>query len=130
MNNKGFAITSIIYGLMLLFIVIITSFLSILVGRNRRMDILMDSVYDSIYSEVSIDQSAFDNDNNSYVTQKRSLYRFNINGNMCNTFLPKNTVLVLGSFKDYSDSSVANKLYFKVGGSEEVDDYKEVICLN
>ena len=128
MNNKGFAITSIIYGLMLLFIVIITSFLSVLVGRNRRMDILMDSVYESLYNEVNVNENSFDNSNNSYVTKKRSLYRFSINGNMCKAFLPKNTVLILGSFKDSSDVNVANKLYFKVGGGEDVDDYNELIC--
>lgn len=46
MNNKGFAITSIIYGLMLLFVVILTSFIAILVGRSRRMDFLIEGIYE------------------------------------------------------------------------------------
>ena len=48
MNNKGFAITGILYGLMLIFILALTSFLSILVGKNRRIDELEKSVYENL----------------------------------------------------------------------------------
>lgn len=55
MNNKGFAITGILYGLMLVFILALTSFLSILVGKNKRMDALTDSVYERIrYDTISV----------------------------------------------------------------------------
>ena len=54
MNNKGFAITSIIYGLMLLFVMVVASFLSVLVGRNRRMDDLLDGVRDTLDYPVNV----------------------------------------------------------------------------
>ena len=96
MNNKGFAITSIIYGLMLLFIVIISSFLSILVGRNRRVDELVEGVYETVeYETINVTQADFENEHRAYVTKKRALYNFDINGEVCLTYLPKFTFYLI-----------------------------------
>ena len=128
MNNKGFAITSIIYGLMLLFVVIIASFLSILVGRNRRMDELVKGVHESVeYEIIEVTEADFENENSAYVTTKRALYKFDINGNKCKVYLPKNTILITGSFINSTNTEDANKLYFKINdGDASIDSYKEL----
>jgi len=147
MNNKGFAITSIIYGLMLLFVVIVTSFLSILVGKNRRFDELVEGVYDSLEYEtieVTINETKNDfteNENTTYVTKKRALYNFDINGEKCLTYLPRSVILITGEYKDPGNDSVKNNLYYyyQKDNSEytkkeakDLNNYKELTpnCIN
>ena len=134
MNNKGFAITSIIYGLMLLFIVIISSFLSILVGRNRRVDELVDGVYETVeYETINVTQADFENEHRAYITEKRGLYNFDINGEVCLTYLPKSVILITGADKSPGEDAVANKLYYKINdGDSSVDTYEELEynCIN
>jgi len=135
MNNKGFAITSIIYGIMLLFIVIVTSFLSILVGRNRRMDELVKGVYDSLeYEQVNVQKTDFENENNAYVTPRRGLYYFEYSD--CLTYLPKSVILVTESFKNPSSTSEILYYYYNYDNTENgggnLDDYKALTqnCIN
>lgn len=129
MNNKGFAITSIIYGLMLLFVVVLTSFLSVLVGRNRRIDALLESVYSSVvYEEIVVTNDAFTT-YNAYATEVKGLYLFEYNN--CRVYLPKGVVIVTGEVKDVDDASVQNKLFYKEnGGGSDLASYKELTCLN
>ena len=137
MNNKGFAITSIIYGLMLLFIVIVTSFLSILVGRNRRMDELVEGIYDSLdYKQITVKSTAFDNSKNAYVTSEKGLYFFEYND--CLVYLPKSVILVKDTFKSPFDVTSTPTLYYYynynnvANGGENLDDYKKLTssCMN
>lgn len=137
MNNKGFAITSIIYSLMLLFILVISSFLSILVGRNRRMDELVESVYETVrYEQIFVPSSVFteqDGDSSTiedvtYVTEQRGLYHFGYYS--CYVFLPKSVAVVTGKTKNPSDPSISNKLYFKLNGGSYLEEYQEIVCIN
>lgn len=43
MNNKGFAITTILYGTMILFLMLFLSMLGILSGYKDKMDLLIES---------------------------------------------------------------------------------------
>lgn len=43
MNNKGFAITTILYGTLILFLMLLLSMLSILSTYKDRLDILIES---------------------------------------------------------------------------------------
>lgn len=183
MNNKGFAITGILYGLMLIFILALTSFLSILVGKNRRIDALTDSVYEKIkYETISITllnepkivvveptsltsdkleirdpindynihfNSQINTPNNinkitklsstliipidnsegveTYTTTSKAIYNFNFNNtNRCIAYLPENVVVISGKMIDKEP----NKVYYKVGGSSNLEDYLELECLN
>lgn len=51
-NNKGFAITGIIYGLMIIFVFILSSFLAAVVGKNKRSEELLKSVHKDIEVDV------------------------------------------------------------------------------
>jgi len=118
MNNKGFAITGMIYGIMILFLLIISSFMSVLVGRIMRTDALVDEIYETLkYKEVTIDiaSTSF-----PYVTTKRARYNFTNGVSNCNLFLPNNTVIAKDS----------GKLYYLIGGSENILDYKEINISN
>ena len=87
MNNKGFAITGILYGLMILFVIVITSFLAVVVGKSKR-----DSeVLNEVKSDLSLGSSevvnwsksnyanygwTYNGYRYSYVTQYRGLSTF------------------------------------------------------
>ena len=125
MNNKGFAITGILYGLMLVFILALTSFLSILVGKNKRMDALTASVYESITLNSITYNFTEDEEDYKYTTLSTGLYNFNYNSSICSVYLPSNVVIITSKAK----KEVDNKLYYKVGGSSNLEDFKELECL-
>jgi len=131
LNNKGFAITGIIYGLMLLFVLIISSFLSILIGRNRRMDELVlgiyetleypsfNVVYDSNTNIFTVDGTASENEG-VFVTKQRGKYTIG----SCTMYLPKNVVVISEKMKN--PDSTLNKFYYKADGGQEVEEYTEL----
>ncbi len=128
MNNKGFAITGILYGLMLIFILVLTSFLSILVGKNRRIDELEKSVYESVkLSHITIELTD-EVDKYQYTTLSNAIYTIKYSGRECNAILPINTVLISGNVK--SNGVNDDKVYYKVGGSSNLDDFEELGCIN
>lgn len=123
MNNKGFAITGILYGLMLIFVLALTSFLSILVGKNRRIDSLIDNVYSNInYDKYDY---TFSDENYNYEIEKTGLYTFTYKEKTCKAYLPINTVVITGKYKNNTD-----KLYYKYGGGSDMENYLELICIN
>ena len=128
MNNKGFAITGILYGLMLIFILVLTSFLSILVGKNRRIDELEKSVYESVkLSHITIELTD-EVDKYQYTTLSNAIYTIKYSGRECNAILPINIVLISGNVK--SNRVNDDKVYYKVGGSSNLDDFEELGRIN
>ena len=45
LNNKGFAITAVIYGLLILFVILVSSYMTILSARKNRVDNLEKDIY-------------------------------------------------------------------------------------
>lgn len=150
LNNKGFAITAIIYGIMLLFVLILASFLSVLIGRNKRSDALLDSTYQNIKYDIynikiSNDGSVLENNNSYtakdgestkdiYITSVRALYNFTYNnGSTCKAILPKNVVVIDNTLRGESDNS---KLYYYLvndsddDNSSDVSKYSVLECIN
>lgn len=156
LNNKGFAITAIIYSIMLLFVLILSSFLQILIGRNKRTDALLTSTYDNISYDLivvefesdgtvyegiikngrvmdRIKYSAKEDEETTdiYVTEKRSIYIFSYQSNGCISILPKNTIIINSNIKTDGDS---DKLYYYVvteeddENSQDTSKYKELSC--
>ena len=64
-------------------------------------------------------------DNYKYTTSSNGLYTFNYNGSTCNAYLPSNTVVITSKTKNEE----TNKLYYKIGGSSNLEDYLELECL-
>ena len=64
LNNKGFAITAVLYGLLILFVVLVSSYLLVLSAKKDRVDTLAseieveyrDTMYEGMYEMSLIDQ--------------------------------------------------------------------------
>ena len=130
MNNKGFAITGILYGLMILFVIVITSFLAVVVGKSKRDNEVLNNVKESLSlnSSKTVYWSKFNYANYgwtyngyrySYVTDRRALYTFeNADYDTCvSMYLPKGTVVIIDS---------EGRLSYSLYGSENEAEFKEM----
>ncbi len=92
MNNKGFAITGILYGLMVTFILMVLSLLAILSSKKNRLMEITGSITNTIdFKEEVLTQ----NINLPYVTEKRGKYVFIVNGTYeCSAYLPPNAHII------------------------------------
>ena len=97
MNNKGFAITGILYTIFILFIMVL---LSILAGLNTRKDLLEKSImsfeddYKILEENKVVDIGGYTNTNTALVTGKY-VFHFNLNSNIkCTKYLKKGDSLV------------------------------------
>ncbi len=62
LNNRGFAITAVLYGLLILFVILVSSYLLILSAKKNRLDNLIEDA-ENIYNGVSsVDNNIDDND--------------------------------------------------------------------
>ncbi|MEE3342949.1 MAG: hypothetical protein VZS44_02545 [Bacilli bacterium] len=96
MNNKGFAITGVLYTVFILFIMVLLSMLS---GLNHRMQLLEKSInsYNSSYEISNTNEDENCNIETMNITKKAACtgkYVFNISDNptvYCITYLKKET---------------------------------------
>lgn len=51
LNNKGFAITGILYGLLLLFVLLVGSYLTVLSSKKNRLDSVIEDAEDEYFNE-------------------------------------------------------------------------------
>ncbi len=52
-NNRGFAITAVLYGLLILFVILVSSYLTILSVRKNRVDNLIDDIESKYREELN-----------------------------------------------------------------------------
>ena len=52
LNNKGFAITSVLYGLLILFVILVGSYLTILVAKKNRLDTIPRSTNNTAFHSL------------------------------------------------------------------------------
>ena len=52
LNNKGFAITAVLYGLLILFVILVSGYLTVLTLRKNRIDNLIEDI-EKEYIEIS-----------------------------------------------------------------------------
>lgn len=103
MNNKGFAITGILYGVLLLFLMVLISLLSVLVFRLNRFTTLVDEVSSDMENKNLVEINETIDTTKYYQTPYRGKYTFTINGTTtkCYAYLPKNIALKTDSNKMY-----------------------------
>lgn len=82
LNNRGFAITAVLYGLLILFLLLFLGMIRILNTERKRMEKISDEIDKSI---VNMDKIDINSDNvisegGIYVTPYRGKYVFNITG--------------------------------------------------
>lgn len=55
LNNKGFAITAVLYGLLILFVVLVSSYLLVLSAKKDRIDDLVNDIESNYLQELEND---------------------------------------------------------------------------
>ena len=56
LNNKGFAITAVLYGLLILFTLLVSSYLMILSAKKDRVDDITKTIEDSYRDKLGIEE--------------------------------------------------------------------------
>lgn len=90
LNNKGFAITSVLYGLLILFVVMMSSYLTVLSAKKNRLDNIVKEIensysFDSEYNYGNIDIDF------PFTAPYTGKYAFGYYG--CNKQLEKGTII-------------------------------------
>ncbi len=80
LNNRGFAITAVLYGLLILFLLLFLGMIRILNTERKRMEKISDEIDKSIVNMKKIDINSGINEGGIYVTPYRGKYVFKING--------------------------------------------------
>lgn len=95
LNNKGFAITGILYFVLIMFLMIISSLLLVLKTRINRLTDLNDTINE----EVELKEKDINEEFTSYITSFRGKYIFEITDSAgvktCYSYLPNNALIVL-----------------------------------
>ncbi len=63
LNNKGFAITAVLYGLLILFVVLVSSYLLVLSARKNRVDNLIKDIEEEYLKNITNNDSGDGDDN-------------------------------------------------------------------
>ena len=97
MNNKGFAISGILYGVLLLFLMVLLGILSVLVSRIKDLDEMVEETSKMVENVGCVD---FENTENRFLTKERGKYEIKMsNGAYCYSYLPKNILLIIDNGK-------------------------------
>lgn len=80
LNNRGFAITAVLYGLLILFLLLFLGMIRILNTERKRMEKISDEIDKSIVNMEKIDINSGISEGGIYVTPYRGKYVFKING--------------------------------------------------
>ena len=112
LNNKGFAITGILYTVLILFLLILSSLLLMLTTRINRLIKLTDNINKEVENSQVIGVDVYTSDNNEnkmsnpivqgeyFITNYKGKYEFIINdnnSNICYSYLPENTLLSINN---------------------------------
>lgn len=119
LNNKGFAITAVLYGLLILFSLLVSSYLVVLSAKKNKLDIITSEIeedYHNTCKKVVIDSASF-----PFTVSCSGEYTFNITGSSddrydCRVELTKGDIV----------SSISSKLY----SNEVIISFKEEECTN
>jgi len=107
MNNKGFAVSGIIYGILVLFIILLITLLSMFNSRKTVLDNLKEKVLNQVGSNVEIKEFTYTELNKigEYKTELKGYYNIQMN-NINGSSLSTNIYLNQGE-----------KLYFKIANN-------------
>lgn len=102
MNNKGFAITGILYGTMIVFFMVVASFLGVLSSKKKLLESATNNIKEAIELKSIITTPQVINLNVRYITPVSGKYNFSFNyptdkGCTGDLFLSKDTLIILKS---------------------------------
>lgn len=100
LNNRGFAITAVLYGLLILFLLLFLGMIRILNTERKRMEKISDEIDKSIVNMEKIDINSGISEGGIYVTPYRGKYVFNINGDGTKEYYMYLPIYSIVSIKD------------------------------
>lgn len=100
LNNRGFAITAVLYGLLILFLLLFLGMIRILNTERKRMEKISDEIDKSIVNMEKIDINSGISEGGIYVTPYRGKYVFNINGDETKEYYMYLPIYSIVSIKD------------------------------
>lgn len=77
LNNRGFAITSVLYGLLILFVLLTGSYLSILGAKKNRLDVITSDIEKRYAFENKLEGSSITISGGSFEAPCVGKYTFN-----------------------------------------------------
>lgn len=77
LNNRGFAITSVLYGLLILFVLLTGSYLSILGAKKNRLDVITRDIEERYAFENKLEVSSITISGGSFEAPCVGKYTFN-----------------------------------------------------
>lgn len=93
LNNKGFAMSAIIYSALILFLMVMLAFLSALSSRKNQLTKVIESAENTLqYKEININQTLSSND--YYITKYRGKYKITTPSGTGEIYLPKDIVIM------------------------------------
>ena len=98
MNNKGFAITGVLYTIMVLFLLILVSILAGLSSRNNFLKKSVESIEDDYVGSEVMDNSVIDSARVNKIAPVTGKYVFNITGTDISCY----SYVISGNTLDYS----------------------------
>ncbi|MBQ8192944.1 MAG: hypothetical protein IJZ46_02615 [Bacilli bacterium] len=104
LNNKGFAITSVLYGLLILFVILVGSYLTILVAKKNRLDTVSEEINDKygFMSEKIIGSQI----TNPYTAEYTGKYLFTVNDTLdCTSYIEKGTIITSTFNGDFAEKT-------------------------
>ena len=93
LNNKGFAISAVLYSVLILFMLILVSYLTILSGTKKFNTKTLSSINEVMKEEV-IEINKVLNDKEYYLTTIRGNYLIELYNMNCYIYLSKDMILV------------------------------------
>lgn len=131
LNNRGFAIIGILYGLLILFVFTISSLLTVMVSKKNRVDKLIEEIeekegYNTCFYENNGECHDTSIEISTIVADYTGKYMFTINGRKCFTYLYANQTIPIENLKCYvkdngklsqivingSDKALLNQIYY------------------
>ena len=94
-DNKGFAITGTLYSILIFFILILLSFLSVLSTKKDFYDDISEDTKNYLEMSVpdTIEEITLNSTTTSYITLENAKYRFELQGFSYEIYLPKDVTI-------------------------------------
>lgn len=96
LNNKGFAITTVLYGLLIIFVLMTSSYFTVLIAKKNRVEKITDEIEKEYY--FNTEKSVNSNINYPYTAPYTGKYIFN---NNCYKYFYNGSVISSNSCGNY-----------------------------
>lgn len=116
LNNKGFAITAVLYGLLVLFVILVSSYLLVLSAKKDRIDTIVNEIENSYTGSmrtlISHINTIYNNAEKVIITTGGIEYNYALSVNLMNDRLGGTTTDYNGGNLRYHGEEPQNYIYY------------------